>query len=389
MKAFIGAKTFCWRSAYGRGVGELPRKCEGDEDSIGLFCYRKCSTYDESTDRGKSISFRRRGFDCHQNCPDDFTSTPLNCKKPVGKTKVDCQQYGLVEVPKIQGVCKKKIHEGKAIWGRCKEDQEQHLGLCYPICRADYAGVGPVCWRLPPVVDHVQWVECGMGAAKTMTDCMHAIAGQVMSPLMIALNVLSFGVAGIAIKALQTGIHSAQSAVRASMITVKLSQALFHISEDIKKKRRKAHSEIVAYGKAVIDYASKEQIKKSFASAHEACMEHLAANETTQEACNTILRARAQIEENLSEVDDIHTTAIAPIEKARAIINAFGLVDPTGIANTVAAYMYPKCEVFTKQNSGRDVVAPTEAPTVYIRSAVPKKSRECCGLGGGIDSRSF
>ena len=41
---------------------------------------------------------------------------------------------------------------------------------------------------------------------------------------------------------------------------------------------------------------------------------------------------------------------IHSVDKARAVFSALALVEPTGIADTAAAYMFPMCNEFADNN---------------------------------------
>ena len=141
----------------------------------------------------------------------------------------------------------------------CNSSEDMELGLCYPKCRAGYNGMGPVCRKEAPLIDGIQWENCGMGAASSPLECGLVITEQVMSPLMVALNVLTFGIGGAVAKALQ-GIQKGATATHA---VVKLSHEAFRIADAIKNKERTKFHDLINYEKAVVTFLQPTSLSKS------------------------------------------------------------------------------------------------------------------------------
>ena len=191
---------FCWKDSYGRGVGTLPTDCPSNKERIagGLFCYKKCSEF--------SGSWKRFGYDCHQQCKSGWTDTGLFCAKSYsygrGAGRAMTMTYTNKNVRYTCGTecsknCKKSVSypcgttckKHKKKWGRkwcvswgtkycsrsvsyccatrakmcnknvrvpnglkCTDSSrpEQQAALCYPKCRSGYSGKGPVCWASEP-----------------------------------------------------------------------------------------------------------------------------------------------------------------------------------------------------------------------------------------------
>ncbi|ETV85648.1 hypothetical protein H257_02266 [Aphanomyces astaci] len=219
---------FCWKATYTRGVGRVPGSCAAGQERLGLLCYDKCP-----------LGMIRVGLDCHSNCPDGLVDQGLfcrkseygrgfgypwkfgdslnangifqRCEKDYGKDK--CEQSELVVYPKCKpgytsfgccicrphppnctslglggGLdlsCAKKITIGAPKFGTCAANEDLDAGLCYPKCKPNYTGVGPVCWGRPPP----SWVHCGMGAAKTIYHCVAVVANQVLAVVVFASNI--------------------------------------------------------------------------------------------------------------------------------------------------------------------------------------------------------
>ena len=315
---------FCWKESYGRGVGTVPTRCDQGRDRIGLLCYSSCPP-----------NMARFGFDCHSVCPPGWANQGLFCRlseygrgagypwqfgdplndsgmfkrcerdngagqcenngpivypkcKP-GYSSVgccicrpnvpDCSKYNMN--PGIDLSCAKKIIIGDPVTGSCGSD-DKNGGLCYPKCANTFNGVGPVCWGTPPA----GWVDCGMGAAKSSMTCAQTIVSQVQSVGSLAINIASLGSTGAA--------TAGGKASRLSQITEK-----FKKMKDIFDKKTKVLQEMKA------------------------------------------LKDKFDILSNYVEVattDDVVAEDIVRVSAEMA-----SLIDPSGVADVVAAYTYPKC----------------------------------------------
>lgn len=60
----------CWKSAYGRGVGQPISVCRDDEEKNGALCYPKCKD-----------GYYGVGPVCWEKCKSDYTDTGLFCSK--------------------------------------------------------------------------------------------------------------------------------------------------------------------------------------------------------------------------------------------------------------------------------------------------------------------
>ncbi|RHY93897.1 hypothetical protein DYB35_013186 [Aphanomyces astaci] len=227
---YSSASYFCWKDTYTRGVGRVPGSCADGQERLGLFCYDKCPA-----------NMTRIGLDCHSKCPDWLEDEGLFCRdKEYGRGwgypwhlfepmdskgmlkrcqelngKGNCELYGLMAYRKCNPgyspfgccicrpsppdchaihmagqmdlSCVKKITIGTPHLGTCAANEDLEVGLCYPKCKPNYKGIGPVCWGRPPPL----WVDCAMGAAVTKTHCSAVIANQVLSVVVLASNIAS------------------------------------------------------------------------------------------------------------------------------------------------------------------------------------------------------
>ena len=323
------SNEFCWKDSYGRGVGTVPKACKSNQDRIGLLCYNKCP-------RGQ----KRFGFDCHSVCPSGMRDDGLFCRKAEygrgagypwkfgdalndrgmfkrcerkhGKRK--CEKWGAVVYPKCKKgykpfgccICRPSVPNCKKLGlkpgidlscakvvnvvgpqtGICGRGQQKDAGLCYKNCRSGYTGVGPVCWNKSPK----GFVDCGMGAAKNSKICASVTSNQVISVGFLALNVATMG-----------GSSAAQKSTKASKFA-----AL--------KKKWEAFEKTKTYKRAA------EAAKRAGQA-------------------NNFYKAGKNIK-----------TASTPEDKARAAANLAAVLDPTGVADVVGAFTYPKCSTMVSAN---------------------------------------
>ena len=292
----------------------------------------------------------------------------LGCRRA---EKVRCKDYGFAS-NKFSRTCMKHIKRGIPMVGSCGDDKVMGMGLCYPKCRKDFEGVGPTCWQRPPIVEGVQWTKCGMGAALTKSDCAFVIGDQIASPLMTLLNIVSFGFSGSALKSTFTAVKGAAKGVIGA---AKLAKTLYHVNEKDKKTRREAWKDLAVVCTSLNDVASKGSneigtvLDKSHADcvdnastpeARQACATLMTAKETLlsvagdtfKEGCNKVPSTEIEHSSDESEEAEIQKgifTGVHPVERVRATIGAIGLVDPTGIADSIAAFTYPLCTVFADE----------------------------------------
>ncbi|XP_022196873.2 uncharacterized protein LOC111054203 [Nilaparvata lugens] len=326
-----GDDSFCWRDTYTRNIGKVPESCAPNQVRIGLFCYDNCPA-----------GFARFGFDCHSVCPQGFRDDGLFCRlteygrgagypwrfgDPLNDSKQwqrclhdhpqGCEKWGLIVYPKcapgyspfgccicrpnppdcpshglnpgIDLSCAKRIQIGNPQIGTCSPGFELDAGLCYPQCNPGYHGVGFVCWSQPPPT----WVECGMGAATTPKTCASMICGQITSVGQLCINIAS-GFSTSSVQELKTPADPDKLA--------HLKQAYNSIknNENIKK--------------AVEAYEKANNFKKGYIS------------------IDTAMQA----------------TTVEDMVRLAAMIAAF--TDPTGVANVIVAYSYPKCSKLKELN---------------------------------------
>jgi hypothetical protein len=131
------AGDFCWRVAYGRGVGTIPETCPGDRDQRGLFCYSKCP---------EGFANPSGTVDCHQMCPEGWRDDGLFCRlAEFGRGAGYPWQYG------------DPLVGASGMFARCEADHgvgncERYLAVVYPKCLKGYSPWG-CCICRPDVPD--------------------------------------------------------------------------------------------------------------------------------------------------------------------------------------------------------------------------------------------
>jgi hypothetical protein len=155
--------------------------------------------------------------------------------------------------------------------------------------------VGPVCWAAPPK----GWVNCGMGAAVDSRTCANTVFNQVSSVGNLALTVATLG-----------SSSGATTAAKGANNARKLNKL---------RKQFKKLQELYKKNKAAIDKVKKA--KKVGGKAYS----------TYKTGKNVNILA-------------MNADSATPEDIARVSAEIAALLDPTGVASTVAAYTYPTCD---------------------------------------------
>lgn len=327
-------QQFCWKDSYGRGIGKVPNKCASGYDRIGLLCYKKCPS-----------NMKRSGFDCHSTCPNGMRDDGLYCRaaeygrgagyawkpgdrlgsldgarKRCAQSHGSCEKNGAIIYPKcrtgyrnigccicrpnrpnckalglgnrIDLSCGKKIAIGQPKTGTCGSNQQKDAGLCYKRCRSGHSGVGPVCWAEKPK----GWVNCGMGAAKDSKTCAAITFGQVAAVGQMAMFIGSLGTSSAA--------QGAKGPAEAKKLT-ELQQNFNRMMDAFEAVKNTTEVQ-----QAIKAAETAGNIQKGYN-----------ASQTAKKAVTAedLIRAAAQIA---------------------------AILDPSGVAATVAAYTYPTCSKY-------------------------------------------
>ncbi len=331
---------FCWRQSYGRGVGEPLSTCP-NADKDGLLCYPLCKD-----------NYNGVGPVCWQKCPSGMPDRGVTCEKVTygrgagyvlwkeDKCKkehsdVGCEKAGALWYPKCKpgyktttvNFCATFCPPGygaetvanctKKSYGRtagtpmsCKPEQEQGGALCYPKCKSRYHGVGPVCWQDCP---STQSNGCAAGCTKDKGTCVGETFNMVSSPIIVAVNILSFGSATVATSTARVG---ATTALKAAKLASGAAKA----------------AEILEATKAVADFTIK----------YAADFKALVSNKAYQDVTGKFSAEQAEwlIKEYAkSQVDLILQHEFSPDD-----LRILASLDPTGIAGVAEAFAKPRCD---------------------------------------------
>ncbi len=402
---------FCWRQSYGRGVGTPLSICAAGREKIGALCYSKCPA-----------NTKRVGFDCHSVCPDGMRDDGLFCRateygrgagfpwkfgdkafslkdarKRCNKKHPErgCEKYGEIIYPKCKegysnfgccicrpktpdcralgmnpGIdlsCAKKVTIGDPVPLICASDKVEDAGLCYPKCKTDFHGVGPVCWQnCAP-----NWANCAAGCAKTSVECGMVVADQVIAPLVLAASVASLGMSNTttaAINAAGDMTTSTSKVIRIGGKTVagstKLGKAfveLVHLMQRVKSLSSGAHSvhlvrRVISKAGTVAKYV--KYSTQTTAALYEATNDFTDAfaddfaNQTSP-AINRAIDNRFHPKiarffkktwgrQQLAELAEANGWVIA-----QDVLAVVSIADFTGVTGVVSAYAKPICQDIT------------------------------------------
>lgn len=164
--------AFCGKGNYSRGVGGPIHACGGGYQKEGLLCYQPC-------DEG----YTGVGPLCWEKCQDGYTDDGATCRKNVSvisSDNADCHWLDKCGLTFDRGCSKcpagynndgctcsrgahiygKKTKQRKSRALGCNDNEDYDTGLCYPKCRDQYQGVGPICWQGCPAGSTDIGVSC-------------------------------------------------------------------------------------------------------------------------------------------------------------------------------------------------------------------------------------
>lgn len=376
--------SFCYRQSFTRGVGEPASTCANGWEKVGLRCQPKCVA-----------GYERSGTHCRAVCPQGFTDIGSYCQKPApygrgtgwagysavgGKTAIQrceegnrskgdggspagqsCEMWGAYAYPK----CKTGFHNvGANIcspdcpynWQDtgtgcykpatpanlsgdplgCKPGMEGKDGLCYNKCnKADYSGVGPVCWQNCP---SQMPVNCGAGCATTSKDCAMAISDMVISPIMAAVSLATLGGAsGVTIAGNTIKGGATQTATKAPGIIAKMKAIYAKIDAEVKVIKLTNN----AYKTSNAVISERDLVLKEFAE-NFAEMTSYEINKTLEERLHP-----KQVAEIKLEWAKRHFYLMGQTNADVTLRNALtvaSVVDPSGLLAVEKAFYHPVCK---------------------------------------------
>lgn len=276
--------AFCTRGAQTDHLHYQSADCPHGFKNMGASCYRVWPP--------KSISMShmtcpagmsRKGGFCYASCPSGFTNTGTTCYR--GPSTITKSSYGRTAGKPMQ----------------CEAGKQEDAGLCYSQCRSNFHGVGPVCWQNCQAGK----AECGVGCAASASQCRSSTADMVIAPVMLAVNILTFGESEeiTAAKAEMKAAAKAKDArAAASAFTRVLDASVTRLEEmttqEITQTLKKQFTE------NAFKWVAKEWIK---------------------------LQYQVMLKQQDPELDKI--------------LGDVAALDPTGVASVVQAYANPKCSL--------------------------------------------
>lgn len=311
-------QPYCYKQTQTRGAGYPLSTCDSTMEKNGALCYPKCKA-----------GYGGAGPVCWQTCPSGYVDTGAfchvdkaltksgswscpewySCRKvcPTGYTNAGlfCALTTPSNPPGWKGdgldLIKDSYGRGAGYVMSCTADQEQNGALCYPKCAAGYKGVGPVCWQ----TCGADKVECGVGCAKDKASCASSTVDMVISPLMLAANILTLG-GSSEIEAAQTELKAAAKAGDTAAAKA-------------------------AFGRMLEGYAD-NLAKMTTADVAKAIEAKLATN-----AARWVAKEYAKVQYYLK----VKSESDGPT--AETFARDLAGLDPTGVAGVVEAYTQPKC----------------------------------------------
>jgi len=288
---------------------------------------------------------------CHKNCPSGYTNTGDTCHLPLivkGLESMTCK----AGEEKNGGRC----YPAGGNLGSCFANEENDDGLCYKTCDNGYNGVGPVCWQ---TCDDSQ-VDCGAGCAKTSLECGMTVAGQVIAPVIVALNIATLGVTDAAADATKTVMVGGKNVAYTSDLGYYALKAL-NFFQSVNKTGKANPTVISRIYNARIGtkglawlrtvktvatvsaqvYSAQEQYREmfadNFADQTSREIEQELDSHFNPETARFIKKSWADMA--MQELAEANGWVIASTALAAA-----SLVDPTGVVGAVEAYAKPVCD---------------------------------------------
>lgn len=310
----------------------------------------------------------RPGEGFRRFCNPDPAARAENCEKDNGKG--NCEQWGLMFYPKCKPgfhavgccVCSPDCPSGmsdigvscqKQSYGRtagtsmlCAAGLEQNGALCYPQCRTEFHGVGPVCWQKCPAQ---QPFDCGAGCANNQGECAKAVFDQVFSPIMAAITLATWGRASV--------IGGAAKAAKVAVSAGRLTKA-FNAIKNVLTVAKGAIEKAVGGAANVAKLQQVQKIGSKFfkvASGVGKEVDHFTKEFANSFADQTSPEIAAEIDKNFSPqaalaikkqwginmlFSKLDAEGFATAKNVLTIVSA---ADPTGIVGVAEAFMHPIC----------------------------------------------
>ena len=236
----ISELSYCYKRTYERGIGTLPAQCASSQEKIGLVCYNQCPDKYTRTAVG-CVQNCRRGFKtvdaklgklCVKLGRPDYVKPEVKCPSGYHDAGVNCERLHCKKHLGIK-ICtpnfKNKVFHCRPGWTNggplgcmrthqylprladskystpratsCGPGKKRNAGLCFKGCLKGYYGVAQICYQR---CQRGQ-VDCGLGCSDSHASCGISTTAMVISPAMVAANLMTLGSQSKASAAVKTG----------------------------------------------------------------------------------------------------------------------------------------------------------------------------------------
>jgi hypothetical protein len=394
---------FCWKETYGRVSEGKPTACL-DLDTVGSICYSKCAAGNASqfasdcrsvcpsgvakqdyfcppTEYGRGTGYRCRTTECvgaamdemiercesahgRNNCEVDFIVRPSvaypKCKP--GYRLAGCCTCRVQDtycwsflVDRVDDYSCAKISPGTLIPMSCSPPLEGVAGLCYLPCRETHYGFGQLCVAKCPVGT----MDCGAACTGTTGKCVSSNLNQTLASIVLSANIATLGLAtpvtgalNVTIKAVdgKTQVVGGTSRVGKAFVAAvnslqKVSPNKVRVSVLTRLHNPKNWDEIVSEVYSDSEFAmdsfdAMAALKNAFSEDFETQTTATVSSEINQrfDARTAKYLKEVWMSIQLKEMADAYDWKIFGIE-----FSTVTMVNITGIAGVVAAYVKPIC----------------------------------------------
>ena len=197
--------------------------------------------------------------------------------------------------------------------------REQDAGLCYEQCANGYKGAGPVCWGTAPA----GYVDCGAGFAINSQACAEVTSGQVIAIGMLLAAAIPAGIeAANAAKRAEMGAEGVQELSKLSKMVEPLLARLRPIFEDLARNTDKIAQALDRVKPVVLKFINDDP---------EQAEQILKAANYLRRFATGAASATNQAERG---VDD-------PLDLLRIVTAITGIMDPTPVSGIISSFAYP------------------------------------------------
>ena len=310
-------------------------QCTADEELNGALCYPKCKA-----------GFHAVGCcSCSQDCfPGSGDDIGVSCTK-----KTTTRGAG------VPMGCPT---------GTIADETGGPVGLCYPECKTDFHGIGPVCWQNCPN----GMTDCAAGCSKDALECASTTFDQVFAVVVLAANIVTLGMAGEVTGPLKAGEEAIKLGNKAVRVTSKVGKYFVKAVDLLQSTSKAGLATDATIIKRIINVKTGTILSKVFTAKKVVSTAYKAYKDYSKAVAEDFVdQTSAEINKR---VDDNFDPAIAKYIKeswgdvqmarmsktndfviAQDVLSAVAIVDITGVTGVVSAFLKPIC--------GKNVPFPT------------------------------